>query len=92
MVFLLISPRDYGGRLALVFDGVDLTLDFSFPGEKPMPLPLARRVGEFRREFLDNEEAAAHIGLLHFLHFTAAGRKQVLHRRGRMIIRLRYAV
>jgi NCS2 family nucleobase:cation symporter-2 len=80
------------GRLAFVFDGVDFTLDISFAGEKGMALPLARRVLDFRREFLDNEEAAAHVGLLHFLHSTAADRKQVLHRRGRMIIRLRYAV
>jgi NCS2 family nucleobase:cation symporter-2 len=80
------------GRLVFVFDGVDLTLDVSFPGEKAMTLPLQRRVADFRREFLDDEEAAAHVGLLHFLHSIAADRKQVLHRRGRMIIRLRYAV
>jgi NCS2 family nucleobase:cation symporter-2 len=80
------------GRLTMVFDGVDLTLDFSFLGKEPMVLPSTSRVPDFRRELLDNEEAAAHVGLLHFLQSTSADRKQVLHRRGRMIIRLRYAV
>jgi hypothetical protein len=54
------------GRLTMVFDGVDLTLDFSFEGEQPAVPASTGKIPEFRRELLDNEEAAAHIGLLHF--------------------------
>ena len=46
----------------------------------------------FRGEFLDNEEAAVHVGLLDFLHSIAADRKHIAHRRGRMVIQLWYAV
>lgn len=80
------------GLLTIMFNGVDLRLDISYLGKTAVDLPPGRPVAEFRRELLDDEEAAVHFGLLHFLHSIAADRKQVMQRGGRVIIRLWYAV
>jgi NCS2 family nucleobase:cation symporter-2 len=80
------------GPLTIVFDGTDLRIDFSIPGEHNLVISSnARPAPDFHREFL-NEEAAAHAGLLQFMHLTSADYSRVLRRRGRMIIRLRYEV
>lgn len=80
------------GQLTIVFNGIDLRIDISYPGKNRVDFPLVRQAADFRREFLDDEEAAVHVGLLHFLQSISADRKRLLHHRGHMIIRLWYAV
>ncbi|WIM13885.1 solute carrier family 23 protein [Enhydrobacter sp.] len=79
------------GLLAVMFNGVDLRLDLSYVGKSAVDLPAGHPTAELRREQLDDEEAAVHFGLLHFLHSIAADRKRVAQHEGRVTIRLWYA-
>lgn len=83
------NARD--GLLAVVFNGVDLRLDLSYLGMSAIDLSSGHPADETRHEQLDDEEAAVHFGLLHFLHSISADRKQVAQRDGRVTIRLWYA-
>ena len=78
-------------RQTAAFNGVDLRLDLSYLGKPAIDPFTGHPAAEARREQLDDEEAAVHFGLLHFLHSISADRKQVVQRDGRVTIRLWYA-
>jgi NCS2 family nucleobase:cation symporter-2 len=79
------------GILRASFNGVELRIDIAYEGSDAPTLPTSERppaaVGH-----LDNEEEAAFVGLRDFLHSLAADRKLVRQHRGRVLVRLSYAV
>ena len=79
------------GRVAMMFNGIDLRLDLSYLGMMAVDLPAHRPIAEFRREQLDDEEAAVHFGLLNFIRSITADRKQIKRHGERLNIRLWYA-
>lgn len=80
------------GYVRTVYNGVDLKLEISCGGDRRVEPPAGRAARAFRREDLDNEEAAVQIGLRDFLHGIAADRKRIRRRRGGLVMELYYAV
>lgn len=80
------------GRVRTVYNGVDLKLEITCDGDRKMETPPGQAAHAFRREDLDNEEAAVQIGLRDFLHGIAADRKRIRRRRGSLTMELYYAV
>jgi NCS2 family nucleobase:cation symporter-2 len=78
------------GELQAAYDGLQLRIDLVHWGRAgtPPPMPEAPLAA---RDDLDNEEAAAVLGLRHFVHGLMAERTQLKVRRGRVMVRLVYS-
>ena len=80
------------GILSASYNGIELRIDIAYDGPHvPATLPSGGRTPPAAGD-LDNEEAAACAGLCDFLTSLAADRKLVRRRRGRILVRLAYAV
>ncbi|HEY1299543.1 MAG TPA: hypothetical protein VGF07_03550, partial [Stellaceae bacterium] len=80
------------GILSASYNGIELRIDIAYDGPHvPATLPSGERAPPEAGD-LDNEEAAACAGLCDFLMSLAADRKLVRRRRGRITVRLSYAV
>ncbi|HTW26607.1 MAG TPA: solute carrier family 23 protein [Acetobacteraceae bacterium] len=81
-----------GGTLGARFDGEELRVAVAYAGERiaAPPTPVGAR-GPDGPDVLDNEEAAAVIGLRNFLRGLAADRAVVRRRRGVVRVQLRSA-
>ena len=80
------------GSLRAVYNGVELRVDITYQGTVTAHLP-ARRDDQVPMEGeLDNEEAAAYVGLRNFLRGLAVDRQQVKVEKGQVMVRLFYAV
>jgi xanthine permease XanP len=79
------------GVLRAWYNGIELDIAIAYDGAHAPPLPPSERPPPTQSD-LDNEEEAAFAGLRDFLHSLAADRKLVRQRRGRVTVRLSYAV
>jgi xanthine permease XanP len=91
---LRASRPPSGGSLRAVQDGGELRVEIRYRGDQLPKLleenaapPAVPRGGE-----LENEEAAAYVGLRTFIQGLAADRKEVRRRGGEIVVRLVYAV
>jgi NCS2 family nucleobase:cation symporter-2 len=90
--FILREPEPPpDGSLRASFNGVELRIDIAYEGAHAPTLPASERPPA-AAGYLDNEEEAAFVGLRDFLHSLAADRKLVRQHRGRVLVRLSYAV
>jgi xanthine permease XanP len=80
------------GILRVIYDGVDLRVDIIYRGTRTVHLPVARDDLVPIDTELDNEEAAAYVGLRNFLRGLAVDRHQITIEKGRMVVRLFYGV
>jgi NCS2 family nucleobase:cation symporter-2 len=86
-----IHPRDAGGELQVSYNGLDFGIAVVCHGGQHPALPATTRQPALPRSDIENEEAAAFLGLKDFLRSLIADRKSVDHRNGRLRIRLLYA-
>jgi xanthine permease XanP len=80
------------GILRAIYDGVDLRVDIIYRGTRAVHLPVARGDRVPIDTELDNEEAAAYVGLRNFLRGLAVDRHQIMVEKGRVVVRLFYGV
>jgi len=80
------------GRLRLANNGLDLSIEFIFPGSRPgfVPPPRASAI-PLSYEF-ENEEGPAYAGLQNFLRSLSVDRHQIKLRKGYVSLRLFYTV
>ena len=83
--------RRPAGTLRVSYNGIEFRVDIVYQGFRIPPLPVGDTPPP-ARTVLDDEEAAAFAGLRDFLHSLAADRKLVGQRKGRVRVRLSYAV
>ncbi len=80
------------GILRTVYNGVELRVDISYRGTPMARLPTVREDQAPLEGKLDNEEAAAIVGLRNFLRGLAVDRQQVKVQKGQVTVRLCYPV
>jgi len=80
------------GILRAIYDGVDLRVDIIYRGTRAVHLPVAHGDRVPIDTELDNEEAAAYVGLRNFLRGLAVDRHQIIVEKGRVVVRLFYGV
>jgi hypothetical protein len=80
------------GILRTVYNGVELRVDISYQGTPTAHLPKAREEHVPMEGKLDNEEAAAIVGLRNLLRGLAVDRQQVKMQKGQVRVRLCYMV
>ena len=80
------------GVLRAVYNGLELRVDIIYQGSRTGRLPTSRNAYAPIDNDLENEEAAAYIGLRNFLRSLAVDRQQVKMRNNRVIVRLYYEV
>jgi xanthine permease XanP len=80
------------GALRITYNGVELRLEILYQGTQTAHLPLSREGQAPVENALDDEEAAAYVGLRNFLRGLAVDRQQVKVQEGRVKVRLSYAV
>ncbi|HUC17032.1 MAG TPA: solute carrier family 23 protein [Acetobacteraceae bacterium] len=78
------------GTLGVRYDGQELSVDIVYPGAHMAPLPGPHPPASL--DILDNEEAAAVVGLRNFLHGLMADHKQLRLSRNRVRVELRYNI
>jgi NCS2 family nucleobase:cation symporter-2 len=84
----------FAGRLRAVHNGLELRVDIRYAGNV-IPRPPERPSTPPQTvvdDDLDNEEAAAFVGLRAFIRSLTADRKEVVRRGGEVIVRLSYAI
>ena len=86
-----VHPRDAGGELQVSYNGLDFGIAVVCHGGQQPALPATTRQPALPRSDIENEEAAAFLGLKDFLRSLIADRKSVDQRNGRLRIRLVYA-
>jgi hypothetical protein len=86
------QARDPQGVLRVVYNGLELPRDITYRGSQTAHLPTSRDAYAPIHRELENEEAAAYIGLRNFLRGLAVDRQQVKVQKGQVTVRLRYAV
>ncbi len=88
-----VHAHALAGTLGARYDGQELGLDILYPGEQLAPLPGVQWLFEpSQSDVLDNEEAAALVGLRNFLRGLMADHKQIRLRRNLVRVKLRYIV
>ena len=80
------------GVLRTVYNGVELRVDIVYQGARTAHLPTLRDEKAPIDSELDNEEAAAYVGLRNFLRGLAVDRQQIKVEKSRVTVRLCYAV
>ena len=79
------------GVLRVVYNGLELRTDITYQGSRTAHLPISRATYAPVAGELENEEAAAYVGLRNFLRGLAVDRQEVKVQKGRVIVRLFYA-
>jgi xanthine permease XanP len=90
--FLKNQARDPQGVLRVVYNGLELRTDITYRGSQTAHLPTSRDTYAPIHGELENEEAAAYIGLRNFLRGLAVDRQQAKVHKGQVTVRLCYAV
>jgi hypothetical protein len=80
------------GVLRVVYNGLELRTDITYQGSRTALLPTSRDTYAPIHGELENEEAAAHVGLRNFLRGLAVDRQQVKVQKAQVTVRLCYAV
>ncbi len=80
------------GALRAVYNGVELCVEIVYQGTRTGYLPVSREDSNPNDNELDNEEAAAYVGLRNFLRGLAVDRQQVKAQQNRVTVRLCYSV
>jgi len=70
---------------------LELRTDIIYQGRRTAHLPISRDTYAPIAGELENEEAAAYVGLRNFLRGLAVDRQEVKVQKGRVIVRLFYA-
>jgi xanthine permease XanP len=83
--------HDPEGVLDLTYNGVELRVEVGYTGRPTRHLPVAGAAADHGAVELENEEAAAYVGLRTFLRSLSADRVQVKQRGDRVLVRLAYA-
>jgi len=84
--------RHPDGSLRAFYNGIELGVDITYRGTPTAHLPAARKDYSPIESKLDNEEAAAILGLRTFLRSLAVDRQQVTFQKGKVRVRLCYTV
>ena len=90
--FAKVHPLDAGGELQISFNGLDLGISVVCHGGHRPALPETTFTPALPQSEIENEEAAAVLGLKDFLRSLRADRKSVEQRVGSVRISLLYAV
>jgi hypothetical protein len=80
------------GRLRVLYNGLELRIEISYRGSATAHLPRVREPHAPISSELDDEEAAAYVGLRNFLIGLTVDRQQVKVRKSEVVARLIYAV
>jgi hypothetical protein len=75
-----------------VYNGLQLRTEISYRGSPTVHLPVLRHTDRPIGGELDDEEAAAYIGLRNFLRSLRVDRQQIKTRKAGVVVRLFYAV
>jgi xanthine permease XanP len=90
--FAKVHPLDAGGELQVSFNGLDLGIGVVCHGGHRPALPETTPTPALPQSEIENEEAAAFLGLRDFLRSLIADRKSVEQQVGRVRISFLYAV
>jgi xanthine permease XanP len=80
------------GTLRAIYNGLELRVDITYRGSPTTHLPGLRRVHAPIHGELEDEEAAAYVGLRNFLQGLAVDRQQIKAKKTSVVVRLFYAV
>ncbi len=80
------------GTLRCVYNGLELRVDISYRGSPETRLPKIRQLHAAVPGELEDEEAAAYVGLRNFLQGLAVDRQEIKARKTDVVVRLFYAV
>ena len=81
-----------GGTLRCVYNELELRVDISYRGSPATRLPKIRQLHAAVPGELEDEEAAAYVGLRNFLQGLAVDRQEIKARKTDIVVRLFYAV
>jgi xanthine permease XanP len=80
------------GDLRAVYNGLELRVDIAYRGSPMMHFPALRKLQAPIPGELEDEEAAAYVGLRNFLHGLAVDRQQIKAKKKNVVVHLYYAV
>jgi hypothetical protein len=82
----------HDGTLRASSNGQELQLDIVYEGTRTTHLPAARAVEAPMEDDIEDEEAAAYVGLRNFIRGLAVDSQKVDVQKDRVMVRLTYAI